>query len=401
VGQGNIRPWPEVPPAPGVGAAPPTPPPNITSSNPAGPALSVSYRGVRCRFASHSTRQRARSSRVRQMTLTSGVKKKKSARPCCTRFRGCMGSQFMSRSRRFVSTLNNPQCTLEELWHQDMSYLVAGDEVAPQTGTRHFQIYFETKSKASMSTLLPKLASLWKSHPYLACAKGTSAQNKEYCTKGGTFWEHGEPMKQGARSDLQAVIASIADGSTMKQLWTEHPEQMIKFGQGIKRCYDMTSPNLTQKAMKSFDLKDFNPNWPLAFIQSCLTTKSIILWGKAGCGKTCFARAILPKALFVSHMDDLLKYDEGEHDGIIFDDMNFLHVPREAQIHIVDCEQPRSIHCRYQVANIPAMTKKIFTTNNVDGCIFLSNDGAIERRIERIELREELPAELNFNIEFD
>jgi len=299
-----------------------------------------------------------------------------------------------------VSTLNNPQCTLEELWlPEEMSYLVAGDEVAPQTGTRHFQIYFETKSKASMSTLLPKLAAHWKSHPYLATAKGNQVSNVDYCKKGGTFWEHGEPLRQGARSDLQGVIASIAEGSTMKELWQKHPEQMIKFNQGIKRCYEMTSPNLTQKAIKSFELKDFNPAWPVGLIQNILGQKSVILWGEAGCGKTCFARAILPKALFVSHMDDLLKYDEGEHDGIIFDDMNFLHTPREAQIHIVDCEQPRSIHCRYNAASIPSGTKKIFTTNNYDGVIFVAGDGAIKRRVEVFELRQgglPAPGELVF-----
>lgn len=239
-----------------------------------------------------------------------------------------------------------------------------------------------------MSKLLPKLEAHWKSHPYLALANGTPAENKAYCSKEGTFLELGEPMKQGARSDLQGVIASIAEGSTIHQLWSLHPEMMIKYNQGIKRCYDMTSPNLTQKATSSFELKDFNPNWPLDLINLVLGRKSVILWGKAGCGKTCFARAILPKALFVSHMDDLLKYDEGEHDGIIFDDMSFTHMPREAQIHIVDCEQPRSIHCRYQVANIPSGTKKIFTTNNPDGAIFLNGDGAIERRRVHYELKE-------------
>jgi len=313
------------------------------------------------------------------------------------------GSQFMSRARRFVATLNNPQCTLEELWlPEEMSYIACGDEKAPTTGLRHFQIYFETKNKASLGRLLKVLETHWKSHPFLAIAKGTPLQNAEYCSKEGIFLERGEAMKQGARSDLQAVIASIAEGSTIKELWEAHPIEMIKFGQGIKRCYDMTSPSLTQKAMKSFDLTEFPPSWPAGEIMLGLGEKSIILWGEAGCGKTCFARALLPNALFVSHIDDLLNYDQGAHDGIIFDDMSILHMPREAQIHIMDVEQPRSIHCRYQTANIPAGTKKIWTTNNDGGFIYLQGDAALERRVNKFHLKtvpDAVPDEPGFEFE--
>jgi len=111
---------------------------------------------------------------------------------------------------------------------------------------------------------------------------------------------------------------------------------------------------------------------------------SVVLWGDSGAGKTTLARVLLPKALIVSHMDDLCNYTV-KHDGIIFDDMSFTHIPREAQIHLVDNDLPRSIHCRYRTASIPAMTKKIFTTNTEGGHIFILPDLAIERRIKRIK----------------
>lgn len=111
-------------------------------------------------------------------------------------------------------------------------------------------------------------------------------------------------------------------------------------------------------------------------------SKSHIFWGEAGCGKTIYALQLMPKALFVTHMDDLVQFDATEHDGIIFDDMSFDHLHREAQIHIVDIDFPRSIHVRYQVAHIPPNTKKIFTTNKQDGAIFLTEDLAIKRRIK-------------------
>jgi len=111
---------------------------------------------------------------------------------------------------------------------------------------------------------------------------------------------------------------------------------------------------------------------------------SVILWGESGCGKTTLARVLLPKALIVSHMDDLCQFDNKKHDGIIFDDMAFNHIPREAQIHLVDNDISRSIHCRYKVAKIPAKTYKLFTTNVAFGGIFDLSDKAIERRVKTI-----------------
>lgn len=85
-------------------------------------------------------------------------------------------------------------------------------------------------------------------------------------------------------------------------------------------------------------------------------------------------------------MDDLVRYDAGEHDGIVFDDISLLHLHREAQIQILDFDQPRSIHVRYTTAFIPSGTRKIFTTNNHNGFIFNAGDAALERRAVRIEI---------------
>jgi len=76
-----------------------------------------------------------------------------------------------------------------------------------------------------------------------------------------------------------------------------------------------------------------------------------------------------------------LRFDE-RYEGIIFDDMNFNHIHREGQIQLVDNDIMRSIHCRYSVARIPAHTKKVFTTNVVEGGIFMLEDGAIKRRVK-------------------
>lgn len=296
------------------------------------------------------------------------------------------------RSRRWTVTLNNPCVPLDALFQDTlMTYLVAGQETAPTTGTPHYQIYLETKTKTSLSSLRNSLETSWKSPPHLTASRGTLEQNKAYCLKEGhASIEVGTPMRPGARTDLEDVVASIASGASMRSLWIEYPSELIKYGNGIRAAYQALSPNMTMSSAPRYRIDQFHWSYPTADIQEVLGKKSVILWGPSGIGKTCYAKAILPTALFVSHMDDLLRYDQGTHDGIIFDDMSFMHLPREAQIHMFDCDEPRSIHCRYSVAMIPAGTKKIFTTNNDGGYIFNGGERAIERRVERFNITHDM-----------
>ncbi len=134
----------------------------------------------------------------------------------------------------------------------------------------------------------------------------------------------------------------------------------------------------TEKITVKHDITTFPESWQ--HLEDNFNT--IILWGESGIGKTCLAKALLPEALMVSHTDDLLKYNPDEYDGIIFDDMDFKHFPRSAQIHLLDWDDNRSIHCRYVSAFIPANTRKIFTTNEPDGSVFDLTDAAIRRRVE-------------------
>jgi len=108
---------------------------------------------------------------------------------------------------------------------------------------------------------------------------------------------------------------------------------------------------------------------------------TLLIWGKAGTGKSTLAKMLLPTALFISHPDKLKDFDATMHGGIIFDDMSFKHWPRTTQIHLVDIENDRQIHIRYKVAEIPAGTKKIITTNEFPENILFYNDEAIKRRI--------------------
>jgi len=92
-------------------------------------------------------------------------------------------------------------------------------------------------------------------------------------------------------------------------------------------------------------------------------TKTLVLYGPTNTGKTSLAKALLPNALFVRHVDALKEYKSGAYVGIIFDDMSFKHWPREAQIHLLDTDNVSQINVKHGIAVIPEGTPRLITTN--------------------------------------
>lgn len=276
-----------------------------------------------------------------------------------------------SRSKYWCFTANNYtdmdiQLLAQLFDNGTATYLVYGKEVG-ESGTRHLQGYIELAKRyrfTQVKTLLPGY--------HLETRRGTAQEASEYCQKDNDFVQFGTISKsqQGRRRDLERVATLIKDGASIKEIATEEPEAFIKYHKGISVLKDLLQPKheTTAHTEVRFNI-DFD--W----------TKTQIFLGPTGCGKTTYAIQVLPKALFCTHMDDLTKYNQDDYDGIIFDEACFLHLPREAQIHLCDQDQDRSLHVRYVCARIPKHTKKIFTSNKRLDEILLS-DGAILRRIQ-------------------
>ncbi len=260
---------------------------------------------------------------------------------------------------------------LKELYPETVQYMVYGKEEGKE-GTPHLQGYLQLvkkKRRRQLSNLLP-MCFLDPQSP-----DSTVKQAIVYCKKDGNFTEIGTPTTKGKRSDLEKVKDAIEDGATEQELASTFFPQWVRYHQAFKRYREIISKDLI--AIPKFQMEEFPDEW-IVMTEDFLWTTCLIIRGESGIGKTEFAKALLPGAMVASHTDDLLQFTPEKYTGIIFDDMKFDHYPRSAQIHIADIDNPRSIHCRYNCAFIPANTKKIFTTNEQD--IFL-DDPAIRRRI--------------------
>jgi len=118
-------------------------------------------------------------------------------------------------------------------------------------------------------------------------------------------------------------------------------------------------------------------------------SKSLVIVGPAGCGKTSWAKEKAPKpALFIRHLDSLRKLNRS-HKSIIFDDLDFKHLPAHSQKFLVDIDNLAEIHVRFAVASIPAGVQRIFTAHDY---LFSRDDPyhspAIERRLTLLDLNE-------------
>lgn len=116
------------------------------------------------------------------------------------------------------------------------------------------------------------------------------------------------------------------------------------------------------------------------------TQKALVLVGPPGCGKTSWAKLKAPKpALFIRHLDSLIHL-KPEHKSIIFDDLEFKHLPAATQKFLTDCTDLAEIHIRYKIGQIPAKMVRIFTANEYPFTAEGVHGEAIKRRCETFYL---------------
>jgi len=155
-------------------------------------------------------------------------------------------------------------------------------------------------------------------------------------------------------------------------------------GVEIKSVSDLVHIRRDVDRKKPYEHKHTDTIWAIEPLDD-YQRRCVYIMGATGCGKTQWALHQFVSPLLVRHMDKLNEFDPEIHDGIVFDDMSFAHLPRETAIYLTDWDEDSDIHVRYKCAFIPAHTRKIFTSNKPFHENWPVDEfGAIRRRFTRI-----------------
>lgn len=153
------------------------------------------------------------------------------------------------KTRNFLFTINN--YTKEDLTQLHTigslldrhRYLCFGLEIAPETGTKHIQGYIQFK-EAQRYTFLQNYFNLQRDGEMLRFhiepANGTPQQNIDYCSKDGDFYHYGEPLSQGARTDLIAIKQEVSENPrNIKRIVEEYGNnyQQVRYAETLLPYY--------------------------------------------------------------------------------------------------------------------------------------------------------------------
>lgn len=329
-------------------------------------------------------------------------------------------------AKRWCFTLNNPthddfppdyETTQEVVPSVYFDYLLVGNETS-STGTPHLQGFICFKEKHRLSWIIKNLfvsRTTGKGRASWRVCKGTVQENIDYCKKGDQTkeeWlkfktkgphyglnaqiaEYGEAPKEGrgqGKVSRDAVFgAALATGNV--------DSAMLYLAENAARDYCLQRQNLQRNFAVHFTPKlEYKPLYPLESFNHIplqfSNQHATLVWGETNCGKTAFVKAHFKNPLFCTHVDDLKEFKNSEHDAIIFDDMSFRHMPAETVIHLLETDNPASIHVRYGVVKIPPRVVKVFTHNTPNPfyaeTVLEQHQKAIDRRFKRFHVMNKL-----------
>nr|QKI28984.1 Rep [Forsythia suspensa CRESS virus] len=267
-------------------------------------------------------------------------------------------------------------------WGKDISveYCIIARE-SHESGDHHYHVGI--RFTKPIRTKDPRKFDILGFHPNIQPAKDFQRW-VAYCKKDGVFAEYGTIIteKKSIRVTPDELIhlaktmnkgeflayCSVGRYPYANEIWNQNHK--------TDHCTILSSDNITGTYDPCFDKLITSIHWD--------QSKCLLLIGDSGIGKTTWCKKNMPKpCLMVTHLDDLKRFEPGVHTSILFDDVSIKHLPDTSQIHLVDYENPRSIHIRYGVARIPSGIVKAFTCNTIPVNIDMP---AISRRCQMVRI---------------
>lgn len=157
-----------------------------------------------------------------------------------------------------------------------VKYLVLGREECPTTHRVHLQGHLRLRTtcrRKAVQKLLEPLSSASFTTHHVEPARGSDEEGREYCTKDGDFFEHGQMASPGTRSDLTNLTT------------------LIRTGVSLRECYE-THPEVTHRTMRATQIACGLYHRP----RRTWKTHCLILWGQPETGKSRRAWTAYPDA---------------------------------------------------------------------------------------------------------
>jgi len=268
------------------------------------------------------------------------------------------------RARGWCFTINEGHVDFDDikLVLAGYRYVIAGHEIAPETGHEHTQGYVYFDKRMAMKPLLAMFEKM-AVHPHLEAARGSPTANKRYCSKEGDWFEDGELPEQGKRSDIVEVIDRIKEGATMMELFEEHPATTFRMMRNVK-----ATQQLFQKK------RNFRP-------------VIVTLIGDPGCGKTRWVHTNVHGALYVKPDTGTFWEQYANEESVLLDDYDGQY-PYRALLQLLDrFEHTVNIKGSSGVFN----SKFIFITSNKEPSTWYPDhayeQGPLQRRLSNANAR--------------
>lgn len=245
-----------------------------------------------------------------------------------------------------------------------VQYYVVGREKCPNTGRQHLQGFVYMKKKARMNTVKQAINDR---SAHMELARGTIADNRNYCTKDGDFEEHGEVPAEQTANGLAAAATVWEDARAAAQ---EGRFGDIPAGIYVRYTNNCHAIHTRHQQRPPIHQGRFENEW---------------IYGAPGTGKTRDAMERFPNA-YLKMQNKWWDGYNGE-ETVIIDDLHKDWVGRTALKNWAD-----RYPCRveYKGGSLLINPKRIIVTSNfsMDECFVEPDLSAIKRRFRGVHYLE-------------